>query len=88
MSRERDLEKLVASMSPVLMEGEYVFCTSHAHIFVQKDLVDPLTVNLGTGLCRGFAVFSANRQYQATSSVCAGRFLRDYWCRHWYIGTW
>lgn len=27
MTGERDLEKLVASMSPVLMDGEYVFCT-------------------------------------------------------------
>jgi hypothetical protein len=27
MAGERDLRKLIASMSPVLMEGEYVFCT-------------------------------------------------------------
>ena len=27
MTGERDLGKLVASMSPVLMDGEYVFCT-------------------------------------------------------------
>jgi len=27
MTGERDLEKLLASMSPELMEGEYVFCT-------------------------------------------------------------
>ena len=27
MSGEKDLDKLLASMSPELMEGEYVFCT-------------------------------------------------------------
>ena len=27
MTGERDLEKLLASMSPELMDGEYVFCT-------------------------------------------------------------
>ncbi len=27
MTGERDLEKLIASMSPALMDGEYVFCT-------------------------------------------------------------
>jgi len=27
MNGENDLEKLVASMSPTLMDGEYVFCT-------------------------------------------------------------
>lgn len=27
MSGERDLDNLIASMSPILMKGEYVFCT-------------------------------------------------------------
>lgn len=51
MTGERDLEKLVASMSPVLMDGEYVFCTfPDAHYGDYLDLEPIVTIKELEGL--------------------------------------
>ena len=51
MSVERDLEKLVASMSPALMDGEYVFCTfKDARYGDYLDLQPIVTIEESEGL--------------------------------------
>ena len=51
MTGERDLEKLIASMSPVLMEGEYVFCTfQDAQYGDYLDLEPIVTIKEAEGL--------------------------------------
>lgn len=51
MTGERDLEKLVASMTPVLMDGEYVFCTfQDAQYGDYLDLKPIVTIKESEGL--------------------------------------
>ncbi|TDR20590.1 ACT domain-containing protein [Marinicella litoralis] len=42
MTGERDLDKLVASMSPVLMNGEYVFCSFKEAQYGDHQTLEPM----------------------------------------------
>ena len=51
MTGERDLEKLLASMSPKLMDGEYVYCTlQDAQYGDYSDLEPVAAINESEGL--------------------------------------
>ena len=73
MTGERDLKKLVASMSPVLMGGEYVFCTfQDAQYGDYLDLEPIVTIKEAEGLTLVVPKYKADDKGLSYESVFKG----------------
>ena len=73
MTGERDLEKLVASMSPALMDGEYVFCTFQNALYGDYlDLEPIVTIKESEGLTLIVPKIRADEKNLSYESVFKG----------------
>lgn len=73
MSGERNLKKLLASISPELMDGEYIFCTfSNAQYGDYSELKPIAAISEAEGLTLVIPKFMADEKKLAYESVFRG----------------
>ena len=77
MTGEKDLDKLLSSISPELLDGEYVFCTfQNAHYGDHSDLEPIASFIESEGLTLVVPKSKANEQGLSYESVFKGITLR------------